>query len=154
MHNKSKGGGGGLKTAHIIFLFRKAHLPLSKILYTPLSPQVAEPHEYKDKTKEVAHKVKHYGAFGEDYLGYSDPSKDLRKAVKAKEKAAKKAKKAKKKKGIKAGYALCFFYNFLHLKLMVKYFFLYLSLFFPTSGAGNSKVLGIFLQIKITYEQI
>ena len=25
--------------------------------------------EYKDKTKEVAHKVKHYGAFGEEYLG-------------------------------------------------------------------------------------
>ena len=35
-------------------------------------------------------------------LGYSDPGKDLRKAVKAKEKAAKKAKKAKKKKGEKA----------------------------------------------------
>ncbi len=34
--------------------------------------------------------------------GYSDPSKDLRKAVKAKEKAAKKAKKEKKKKGEKA----------------------------------------------------
>ena len=33
--------------------------------------------------------------------GYSDPGKDLRKAVKAKEKAAKKAKKAKKKKGLK-----------------------------------------------------
>merc|ERR1712113_698157 len=47
-----------------------------------------------DKTKEVAHNIKHYGAFGEDYLGYSDPGKDLRKAVKAKEKAAKKAKKA------------------------------------------------------------
>ena len=42
--------------------------------------------------------VKHYGAFGEDYLGYSDPTKDLRKAVKQKEKAAKKARKAKKKK--------------------------------------------------------
>ena len=55
-----------------------------------------------DKTKEVAHNIKHYGAFGEDYLGYSDPTKDLRKAVKAKEKAAKKAKKAKKKKGEKA----------------------------------------------------
>jgi len=55
-----------------------------------------------DKTKEVAHNIKHYGAFGEDYLGYSDPGKDLRKAVKAKEKAAKKAKKAKKKKGEKA----------------------------------------------------
>ena len=25
--------------------------------------------EYKERTKEVAHKVKHYGAFGEDYLG-------------------------------------------------------------------------------------
>jgi hypothetical protein len=34
--------------------------------------------------------------------GYSDPSKELRKAVKAKEKAAKKAKKEKKKKGEKA----------------------------------------------------
>jgi len=55
-----------------------------------------------DKTKEVAHNIKHYGAFGEGYLGYSDPGKDLRKAVKAKEKAAKKAKKAKKKKGEKA----------------------------------------------------
>merc|ERR1711963_119294 len=48
--------------------------------------------EAKEKAKEVAHKVKHYGAFGEDYLGYSDPTKDLRKAVK------KKARKAKKKK--------------------------------------------------------
>jgi hypothetical protein len=28
------------------------------------------------------HNIKHYGAFGEDYLGYSDPTKDLRKAVK------------------------------------------------------------------------
>ena len=55
-----------------------------------------------DKTKEVAHNIKHYGAFGEGYLGYSDPGKELRKAVKAKEKAAKKAKKAKKKKGEKA----------------------------------------------------
>merc|ERR1712203_370600 len=53
----------------------------------------------KEKAKEVAHKVKHYGAFGEDYLGYSDPTKDLRKAVKKKEKEAKKARKAKKKKG-------------------------------------------------------
>ena len=35
------------------------------------------------------------------YLGYTDPGKDLRKAVKAKEKAAKKAKKEKKRKGIK-----------------------------------------------------
>jgi len=65
------------------------------------------------------HNIKHYGAFGEDYLGYSDPTKDLRKAVKQvnagddkisvwqtmhkqriilqKEKAAKKAKKANKK---------------------------------------------------------
>merc|ERR1711976_1012564 len=51
----------------------------------------------KDKAAEVVHKVKHYGAFGEDYLGYSDPTKDLRKAVKQKEKAAKKARKAKKK---------------------------------------------------------
>ena len=38
-----------------------------------------------EKTKDVAHNIKHYGAFGEDYLGYSDPGKDLRKAVKAKE---------------------------------------------------------------------
>ena len=52
-------------------------------------------------TKDVAHNIKHYGAFGEDLLGYSDPQKELRKAVKAKEKAAKKAKKAKKKKGEK-----------------------------------------------------
>ena len=54
--------------------------------------------EAKEKAKEVAHKVKHYGAFGEDYLGYSDPTKELRKAVKKKEKEAKKARKAKKKK--------------------------------------------------------
>ena len=54
--------------------------------------------ESKEKAKEVAHKVKHYGAFGEDYLGYSDPTKELRKAVKKKEKEAKKARKAKKKK--------------------------------------------------------
>ena len=53
---------------------------------------------FVDKAAEVVHKVKHYGAFGEDYLGYSDPTKDLRKAVKKKEKAAKKAKKANKKK--------------------------------------------------------
>ena len=70
-------------------------------------------HEIRDKvgdenvdkvqttTKDVAHNIKHYGAFGEDVLGYSDPQKELRKAVKAKEKAAKKAKKAKKKKGEK-----------------------------------------------------
>merc|ERR1712203_1006453 len=55
--------------------------------------------EAKEKAKEAAHKIKHYGAFGEDYLGYSDPTKDLRKAVKKKEKEAKKARKAKKKKG-------------------------------------------------------
>ena len=54
--------------------------------------------EVKEKAKEVAHTVKHYGAFGEDYLGYSDPTKELRKAVKKKEKEAKKARKAKKKK--------------------------------------------------------
>ena len=54
--------------------------------------------EAKETAKEVAHKVKHYGAFGEDYLGYSDPTKDLRKAVKKKEKEAKKARKAKKKR--------------------------------------------------------
>ena len=53
----------------------------------------------KDKAKEYAHNVKHYGAFAEDYLGFDDPNKDLRKAVKAKEKAAKKARKAKKKAG-------------------------------------------------------
>merc|ERR1712158_209734 len=52
----------------------------------------------KELAKDVVHNAKHYGAFGEDYLGYSDPTKDLRKAVKAKEKAAKKARKAKKKK--------------------------------------------------------
>merc|ERR1712018_843699 len=51
-----------------------------------------------EKVKKLASKVKHYGAFGESYLGYEDPNKDLRKAVKAKEKAAKKARKAKKKK--------------------------------------------------------
>lgn len=56
----------------------------------------------KELAKDVAHNVKHYGAFGENFLGYSDPTKDLRKAVKAKEKAAKKAKKAQKKKGGKA----------------------------------------------------
>ena len=55
----------------------------------------------KDLVKDAAHNAKHYGAFGENFLGYSDPTKDLRKAVKAKEKAAKKAKKAKKKKGEK-----------------------------------------------------
>ena len=44
---------------------------------------------------EVVHKVKHYRAFGEDYLGYSDLTKDLRKAVEQKEKAAKKANKKK-----------------------------------------------------------
>jgi hypothetical protein len=53
---------------------------------------------FPDKAAEIVHNVKHYGAFGEDYLGYSDPTKDLRKAVKQKEKAAKKAKKANKKK--------------------------------------------------------
>merc|ERR1712062_605888 len=40
--------------------------------------------EAKEKAKEAAHKIKHYGAFGEDYLGYSDPTKDLRKAKKKK----------------------------------------------------------------------
>ena len=53
----------------------------------------------KELAKDVVHNAKHYGAFGENFLGYSDPTKDLRKAVKAKEKAAKKAKKEKKKKG-------------------------------------------------------
>ena len=47
----------------------------------------------KELAKDVVHNAKHYGAFGENFLGYSDPTKDLRKAVKAKEKAAKKAKK-------------------------------------------------------------
>ena len=61
----------------------------------------AEESHAKDKVEKVeklASKVKHYGAFGESYLGYEDPNKDLRKAVKAKEKAAKKARKEKKKK--------------------------------------------------------
>ena len=53
----------------------------------------------KESVKAAAHTVKHYGAFGEDYLGYSDPTKELRKEVKKREKAAKKARKAKKKKG-------------------------------------------------------
>ena len=57
----------------------------------------------KDKAKEYVHKAKHYGAFAEDYLGFEDPNKELRKAVKAKEKAAKKARKAKKKKTGKKG---------------------------------------------------
>ncbi len=52
----------------------------------------------KEKVGKVAHDIKHYGQFGEDYLGFSDPTKDLRKAVKQKEKAAKKARKEKKKK--------------------------------------------------------
>ena len=51
-----------------------------------------------EKVEKLASKVKHYGAFGESYLGYEDPNKELRKAVKAKEKAAKKARKEKKKK--------------------------------------------------------
>lgn len=54
--------------------------------------------EKADEVTKVVNKVRHYGALGEDYLGYDDPTKDLRKAVKAKEKAAKKARKAKKKK--------------------------------------------------------
>jgi hypothetical protein len=54
--------------------------------------------ETADEVAKVVHKVRHYGALGEDYLGYNDPTQDLRKAVKAKEKAAKKARKAKKKK--------------------------------------------------------
>ena len=68
-------------------------------------------HEIRDKvgdenvdkvqttTKDVAHNIKHYGAFGEDVLGYSDPQKELRKAVKAKEKAA------KEKAGLEARWA-------------------------------------------------
>merc|ERR1739844_495781 len=54
--------------------------------------------ERVDDVTKVVNKVRHYGALGEDFLGYEDPNKDLRKAVKAKEKAAKKARKAKKKK--------------------------------------------------------
>merc|ERR1712173_167236 len=54
--------------------------------------------ERVDDVTKVVNKVRHYGALGEDILGYEDPNKDLRKAVKAKEKAAKKARKAKKKK--------------------------------------------------------
>ncbi len=54
--------------------------------------------EAKEKVGEVAHNIKHYGAFGEDYLGFSDPAKDLRKTVKQLEKGAKKARKNKKKK--------------------------------------------------------
>ena len=57
----------------------------------------------KEKASEVVHNIKHYGGFGEEYLGYSDPTKDLRKAVKQKEKAAKKARKEKKKKTGKKG---------------------------------------------------
>merc|ERR1711997_67118 len=54
--------------------------------------------EKADEVAKVVSKVKHFGKLGEDYLGYEDPNKDIRKAVKAKEKAAKKARKAKKKK--------------------------------------------------------
>ncbi|TRY71729.1 hypothetical protein TCAL_03141 [Tigriopus californicus] len=53
---------------------------------------------HKEKASDVARNIKHYGAFTEDYLGYADPTKDLRKAVKEQEKAAKKARKDKKKK--------------------------------------------------------
>lgn len=55
-------------------------------------------HNSKEKAAEAVHNIKHYGAFGEDYLGYNDPTKELRKAVKKKEAEAKKARKAKKKK--------------------------------------------------------
>ena len=78
-----------------------------KILYKEGTGEIKDKvgHENVDKvattSKDVAHNIKHYGGFGEDFLGYSDPQKELRKAVKAKEKAAKKAKKAKKKKGEK-----------------------------------------------------
>ena len=51
----------------------------------------SDPNHSKEKAKEYAHKAKHYGALGEDYLGYEDPTKDLRKAVRKKEKDAKKA---------------------------------------------------------------
>lgn len=65
------------------------------------SEHIASEAHAKEGAAEVAKafkQVKHYGGFTEDFLGYEDPNKDLRKAVKAKEKAAKKARKAKKKK--------------------------------------------------------
>ena len=58
----------------------------------------SDPNNTKEKVTDSVHKIKHYGALGEDYLGYSDPTKDLRKAVKEREKKAKKARKEKKKK--------------------------------------------------------
>lgn len=54
--------------------------------------------EKADEVAKVVNKVRHYGALGEDYLGYTDANKDIKKAVKAREKAAKKQAKAKKKK--------------------------------------------------------
>ena len=65
------------------------------------SEHIASEAHAKEGAAEVAKafkQVKHYGGLTEDFLGYEDPNKDLRKAVKAKEKAAKKARKAKKKK--------------------------------------------------------
>ena len=61
-------------------------------------PEEQGGHNSKEKATEAVHNIKHYGAFGEDYLGYKDPTKELRKAVKKKEAEAKKARKAKKKK--------------------------------------------------------
>lgn len=61
----------------------------------------AEQTEAKERVDDVTkglHKVKHYGGFTEDFLGYEDPNKDLRKAVKAKEKAAKKSAQGQKEK--------------------------------------------------------
>ncbi|CAB4064061.1 unnamed protein product [Lepeophtheirus salmonis] len=60
--------------------------------------------EAKDKTLKVAHDIKHYGAFSEDVLGYSDPTNELRKAVKKKKKKQqlkRLVKKRKKKTGKK-----------------------------------------------------
>merc|ERR1712083_967500 len=63
--------------------------------------QISNEANAKEKVDEVAkvvHKVTHYGALGEGFLGYEDANKAIKKAVKEKEKAAKKARKAKKKK--------------------------------------------------------
>ena len=42
---------------------------LKSFLNINVQAQESNASEYKERTKEVAHKVKHYGAFGEDYLG-------------------------------------------------------------------------------------
>ena len=63
--------------------------------------QISSEANAKEKLEDVAnvvHKVTHYGALGEGFLGYEEQGKALKKAVKEKEKAAKKARKAKKKK--------------------------------------------------------